>query len=304
MRALFGGVAGDGKVGMGEKVMLARGFTLNASQMAQAKAQLRKGKSAPSGMTKLQFGGVKGDGKVGVGERLMMARSFTLNVDKKIQHKAMLRSRPRPGMLKRQGAMKNVFKKIKDLHTRTTTKWLSVDKAVKADAMLSQLEIKARIQASIREAAEEEVVTEVESNHYLKSVAYWRQGDKELQANEKVELRAKLRFDPTVIDELQLWWETALHSRAAAGMIVDHEQAHGPVVREPKVLVLAEVHVQLFDVLGKRDVDEEGVLALGQTLDTAVGLRSLLRHVATNMVERFVAADPRVLDSIFGSLAA
>jgi hypothetical protein len=86
-------------------------------------------------------------------------------------------------------------------------------------SILAELSTKARIEEGIKQAAHESgVVTEVAHAGQLGSVEYWRQGDLSLQADDVVTRRAHLRHHGAVVDVLQLWWETALHSRRYAGL--------------------------------------------------------------------------------------
>ena len=98
---------------------------------------------------------------------------------------------------------------------RRKPNWHQMNTLMNVDFVLQELQTEARIMENAHDA--EDVVTECGDKMEKQNMALWHQGDIALNKKEVLMARAHLRHHPLVIDELQLWWETALHSRKCEG---------------------------------------------------------------------------------------
>ena len=100
------------------------------------------------------------------------------------------------------------------------SEWQKVGSAVRAEYVFAELEFESRIQHNLEQ--DPDVLTEVPSSKAKHAVPLWHQGNATLQRHDVIALRAHLRHHHLIVDELQRWWETALHSRREAG---HHDEA-------------------------------------------------------------------------------
>jgi len=69
-------------------------------------------------------------------------------------------------------------------------------------------------------------VTEVTSASEIANLRWYEQGDSELQTTEMLELRASLRRDRVVLQELNAWWEAALSGSFAEAKAADADTSY------------------------------------------------------------------------------
>lgn len=138
---------------------------------------------------------------------------------------------------------------IKLKRSRVSKKWrharLGIVDIVGA---MQELHTETRMMHSVQEAGRRGgATTVVGSLAELSRMPMWMQGDDSLNTEDVIELRAKLRIHPDVVEQLQLWWNTAQNSmRQAHG--ADYEAS--AVTRNEYVKVsrlLSKVMLEEFD---------------------------------------------------------
>lgn len=136
-------------------------------------------------------------------------------------------------------------------------RWRKAKLLVVASQPLQQLHNEVHMARAAREQAR--AVTNVQNQKELQAMPFWMQGDASLQTHEVLKERTKLRRHPDVVEQLQLWWETAqrsmrdVHGPGYQAAAVTRDEYIGVSRRLSKARI--DAHKPRADILGDPLVD-------------------------------------------------
>lgn len=124
-------------------------------------------------------------------------------------------------------------------HSTARKGWKDLFASVHVSAVMTELEMKARIKEGLRRAPNT-VVTTVSNRTELAATPFSQQGNTALYLDSVIDLRSKLRHNARIVAELQRWWYTALRSRRAPRAVAaESATATASVAGEPSASAAA-----------------------------------------------------------------